>query len=236
MRPVIGITCGFNNNVLQVRPDYISAIKNSGGIPVILPILQQVPSAIDIIDGLLLTGGDDIPPDYYHEETIVPPEYLKMETRERIDFETVLLGETISRGKPVLALCYGMQLLNVVHGGTLFQDIEYQVQKASDHRKGMHELEVIDLLRGNRRNAYTVNSSHHQAVKEVGDELTVFAIAGDGIIEGIYKRGHTFCVGVQWHPERIFYDPLSLWLFESLAEKAEEVGRSRGSSINRHAR
>jgi putative glutamine amidotransferase len=228
MRPVIGITCGFNDDILGVRPDYITAIEHSGGIPVILPILQHAPSLMDIIDGLLLTGGGDIPPDYYREETIVPPEYVKMETRERINFEKVLLEETMSSGKPVLALCYGMQLLNVVHGGTIFQDIEYQVQKVSDHRKGMHEIEVIDLLQGDGRNEYTVNSSHHQAVKEVGDELTVFAIAGDGIIEGIYKRGHTFCVGVQWHPERIFYDPLSVWLFETLTQKAAEVRRSRG--------
>jgi len=228
MRPVIGITCGFNDNVLRVRPEYVSAIENSGGIPVVLPILQNVVPLVDIIDGLLLTGGGDIPADCYHEETIVPPEYVKMETRERIDFETVLLGETLGRGKPVLALCYGMQLLNVVHGGTLFQDIEYQVQKASDHRKGMHEIEVIDLLRGDHWNEYTVNSSHHQAVKEVGDGLTVFAVAGDGIIEGIYKRGYTFCVGVQWHPERIFYDSLSSWLFKSLADKAAETRRSRG--------
>ena len=228
MRPVIGITCGFNDNVLRVRPDYVSAIENSGGLPVVLPILQHVVPLVDIIDGLLLTGGGDIPADYYREETIVPPECVKMETRERIDFETILLGETLRRGKPVLALCYGMQLLNVVHGGTLFQDIECQVQKASDHRKAMHEIEVIDLLRGDHRNEYTVNSSHHQAVKEVGDGLTVFAVAEDGIIEGIYKRDYMFCVGVQWHPERIFYDPLSSWLFESLADKAAETRRSRG--------
>jgi putative glutamine amidotransferase len=228
MRPVIGISSAFSDNVLRVRPDYVAAIERSGGLPVILPILQQASSVMDFIDGLLLTGGGDIPPDYYHEETIVPPEYMEMETRERINFEMVLLGEALRRDRPVLALCYGMQLLNVVHGGTIFQDIEYQVQEVSDHRKGMHEIEVIDLLQGDGKNEYTVNSSHHQAVKEVGDELTVFAIAGDGIIEGIYKRGHTFCVGVQWHPERIFYDPLSLWLFESLAQKAAEVRRSRG--------
>jgi putative glutamine amidotransferase len=228
MRPVIGITCGFNDNVLRVRPDYVSAIENSGGIPIVLPILQHAAPLVDSIDGLLLTGGGDIPADYYREEAIVPPEYVKMETRERIGFETVLLREILKRGKPVLAICYGMQLLNVVHGGTLFQDIEYQVQKASDHRKGMHEIEIIDLLRGDHRNEYTVNSSHHQAVKEVGDGFTVFAVAGDGIIEGIYKRSHSFCVGVQWHPERIFYDPLSSWLFESLAKKAAETRRSRG--------
>jgi len=227
MKPVIGITCRLDDSALKVRQDYVSAVRNSGGLPVILPIMQQASDLIDVIDGLLLTGGGDVPPDYFSEAAVIPPEIVSTERRERVDFEIALLSKTLEKGKPVLAVCYGMQLLNVVHGGTLYQDIGYQNSEALDHRKGMHEIEITDRLSADHKKQYLVNSAHHQAVKDVGEQISVFALSGDGIIEGIYKREYTFCVGVQWHPERIFYDPLSFWLFESLAASAAETGRNR---------
>jgi putative glutamine amidotransferase len=230
MRPVIGITCGVDGNVLKVRQDYVSAVYNSGGIPVLLPIMDEASSLTDIFDGLLLTGGDDIPADYFGHGTAVSPEIaetMKPEKSERLDFEMALLRETLEKGKPVLAVCYGMQLMNAMHGGDLFRDIGCEVQKVLDHRKGMHDIEIIDPLKANQRKQYMVNSSHHQAVKDAGEGLEVFAVASDGIIEGIYKKDYNFCVGVQWHPERIFYDPLSSMLFEALTKKAAEAGRNR---------
>ena len=227
MKPVIGITCRLDDSALRVRQDYVSAVWNSGGLPVILPITEQALALTDIMDGLLLTGGGDIPPDYFREEAVVPSEIGTLEGRERIDFETALLKEALEKGMPILAVCYGMQLLNVVHGGTLYQDIGHQIADAPDHRKGMHEIEIIDPLSLDHRKQYTVNSSHHQAVKDVGEQMSVFALSRDGIIEGLYKRGYTFCVGVQWHPERIIYDPLSSWLFGSLVAIAANKRRSQ---------
>jgi len=227
MKPVIGITGGLDGDSLRLRQDYVSAIVNSGGLPVVLPVYQHAAELSDLIDGLLLTGGADIPADLYGGNDAVPEEYVKPERKERITFETDLLRETLLREKPILAVCYGMQLLNVHHGGTLFQDIEYQLANAIDHRKGMHEVDIVDPFNGALKSRYTVNSSHHQAVMDAGDGLSVFALSGDGIIEGIYKRDYNFCVGVQWHPERIFYDPLSAWLFESLAVNAAGTRRSR---------
>lgn len=226
MRPVIGITCGLDGDSLRLRQDYVSAIENSGGLPVLLPVCQPAAELSDVIDGLLLTGGADIPAELYCSGAVVPEEYIRPERKERIAFETELLKETLRREKPVLAVCFGMQLLNVLHGGSLFQDIEYQLANAIDHRKGMHEIGIVDTLSGELKSRYTVNSSHHQAVMDAGEGLSVFALAGDGIIEGIFKRDYNFCVGVQWHPERIFYDPLSVWLFESLAGNAR-TRRSR---------
>jgi putative glutamine amidotransferase len=227
MKPVIGITGALDGDNFRLRHDYISAIENSGGMPVILPVCQLAAELSDLIDGLLLTGGADIPAYHYGGSDDVPKEYIKPERKERITFERELLTETLLREKPILAVCFGMQLLNVHHGGTLFQDIEYQLANAIDHRKGMHEIDIVDTFNGALKSCYTVNSSHHQAVMDAGDGLSVFAVAADGMIEGIYKRDYNFCVGVQWHPERIFYDPLSVWMFESLADNAAGTRRSR---------
>ncbi len=230
MKPVIGITCGLDDNALRVRLDYISAIYSSGGIPVLLPVMETASALTSIFDGLLLTGGGDIPADYFAKACDVSPEIsetLKPEKRERIGFETELLRGTLETGKPVLAVCYGMQLLNVVCGGDIFQDIGHQLRKVSDHRKGMHDIEIIDPLFAGHGRHCMVNSSHHQAVKDIGEGLTVFAVATDGIVEGIYKKDYNFCVGVQWHPERIFYDHLSSMLFGTLVRKADEARRGR---------
>jgi len=224
VKPVIGITCGTNDDVLRVRRDYVSAVYNSGGIPVLLPIVEQASSLTNVFDGLLLTGGGDIPADYIMHGSAVPPEVaetLNPEKKERMDFEISLLRATLETGRPVLAICYGMQLINVMCGGNLFQDIGCQVERALDHRNGMHEIELVGWPNTELRGHYIINSSHHQAVSDAGDGLAVFAIAPDGIIEGIYKKDYTFCVGVQWHPERIFYDPLSSMLFETLVQRTE---------------
>lgn len=232
MKPVIGITCGLDDDSFKVRQDYISAVYNSGSIPVVLPVLEEASGLADLIDGLLLTGGGDIPADYFGGDPVIASEIsdrLKPEKKRRIDYEIELLRHTIERGKPILAVCYGMQLLNVLLGGDVFQDIEYQIKERLDHRKGMHGIEIVDLLPGDLRRHYMVNSHHHQAVKELGEKLTAFAISEDGIIEGIYQKDYTFCVGVQWHPERIFFDQLSIWLFESLSKKASDLKEGSGN-------
>jgi len=228
MMPVIGITCGTEDNILRVRHDYVSAIYRSGGIPVLLPIIEDAGALTGVFDGLLLTGGGDIPADR-SGQCHAPDDIektLKPEKKERIDFEMSILRATLEAGKPVLAICYGMQLMNVMCGGKLFQDIGHEVLQALDHKKGMHEIEIIDRLNEDMKGHYVVNSSHHQAVSDAGDGLGIFAVASDGIIEGIFKKDYNFCVGVQWHPERIFYDPLSSMLFGALVQKAK-TGRSR---------
>lgn len=224
---MIGITASADGDSLKVRADYISAVAEAGGIPVILPVTGQAQEFAEIIDGLLLTGGGDIPPEYYGAYPALPAGLLRPEKRERIEFEMALLGETLLKARPVLAICYGMQLLNVVHGGTLIQDIRSADQRYLDHTAGTHEIGISDTFNGCLERRHVVNSSHHQSVNEIGNGLSVFATSDDGIIEGIFKREYNHCVGVQWHPERIRMDPLSAWLFKSLAIKADDARRRR---------
>lgn len=227
MKPIIGITASMDGDSLKVKQAYISAVEDSGALPLVLPVSGCPEEFPDVIDGLLLTGGGDIPPDYYGGDSRVPAPGFISEKRERIDFELSLLSGTFRRSKPVLAICYGMQLMNVFHGGSLLGDIVGLGQGHSDHTAGMHGVRISGAPASCAEGAHVVNSTHHQAIDRVGAGLTVFAISDDGIIEGLFKRDYNWCVGVQWHPERIFTEPLSVWLFKSLTGKADESRRLR---------
>ncbi|MEW5745824.1 MAG: gamma-glutamyl-gamma-aminobutyrate hydrolase family protein [Nitrospirota bacterium] len=204
MRPVIGITAGIDDELYSLRRNYCTAVEKAGGLPVILvPSPQTPPLLAAIVDGLLIPGGDDLAPEWYGETLSVPPECLKEAPRERSEFEIALLHEMVRRGKPVLGICYGMQLINVAFGGTLYQDIALQEERAYRHQRTLHRILIASPFGGIASGEeFAVNSYHHQAVKDIGDGLEVFALSADGLIEGFYKKEHPFLVGVQWHPER----------------------------------
>jgi putative glutamine amidotransferase len=229
VKPLIGITASLDDGSFRVRPEYAAAIEGSGGVPFVLPVSAQSEQFAELIDGLVLTGGGDIPPVYFGQELTVPADCLKAEKKERIDFELALIHAALKKKLPLLAICYGMQLLSVAHGGTLVQDIGLLRQGVLNHKTGNHGIRIISPPWAVIEGTYQINSYHHQAVDSPGEGLEVFARADDGIIEGIYKRDYTFCVGAQWHPERIIAEPLSKWLFAAFIEKAAETRRSRGS-------
>lgn len=212
-RPVIGISVDQEGEYLRLKHHYSTAIVDAGGTPVLLPHCDDPRMFVNIIDGLLIPGGGDIDPSYYSEKslpgiTVVPG--------QRTDFEIALLKAIMELRKPALGVCYGMQLINVALGGSLYQDIESRAGTSVDHTKGSHRI----IGNGKwLRGEFVVNTSHHQAVKELGQNLEVVAVSEDDLVEAVRLTGYPFLIGVQWHPERS-NDELSGILFSSFVEAA----------------
>ena len=160
------------------------------------------------LDGLLVSGGNfDIHPSFYGEK---PIDGLGAIKPERTESELDLTAAALKDDLPILGICGGAQAINVVLGGTLYQDIGSQVPGADEHEQSRKKTiggHQIDIRKGTRlkkivqRQKLEVNTSHHQAVKALGRGLVVNAVAGDGIVEGIESIRHNFVLGVQWHPE-----------------------------------
>lgn len=223
-KPIIGITCEVNKlkpyfSQFELSCDYryVRAILRADGVPILIPInpyRKEVTKLLQHIDGLVITGGADIHPNFYGEKST---EKVRSVYRGRIYFETWLYRMAQKKKIPVLAICYGMQLLNVICGGSLFQDIRSNIKKARNHcsrRRPMHTVRVQPgslCYRIFKRNSFLVHSDHHQAIKVLGRSLRISAFSDDGIIEAI--EGPPRTIAVQWHPERQAKDHVQKRLF-----------------------
>jgi putative glutamine amidotransferase len=215
-QPVIGLTLdhepagGWSNFPwYAIRENYCVAVRRAGGLPILLPHEPDLAgSYLDIIDGLVVTGGGfDVDPALFGAEARHPS--IKTKDR-RTAFELAVTKGALDRQMPVLGICGGQQLLNVALGGTLIQHIPEEMPDALQHRQSnprnepSHAVRIVAgtlLRRIANADSLAVNSAHHQAVKEPGPGLLVDAVAEDGIIEGIEDPRRRFCLGVQWHPE-----------------------------------
>jgi putative glutamine amidotransferase len=234
-RPAIGITV---DNSTQ-RPDhyespshYAQAIERAGGLPVLLPYhldLSLIPQLADILDGLLLSGGDDIDPVHYGE-TWHPGARPCDPARTR--FELALLAEIERRRTPVLGICLGSQTMNVHRGGSLIQFLpDHPRDNPIEHRKlddpsRCHPVQIDPdsvLARGIGRSSIIANTSHKQAVASVGRGLRVIATAPDGVIEGLEDPSLPLYLAVQWHPERLIDQPEHLAPFKLLVQAASHT-------------
>ncbi|WP_407313357.1 gamma-glutamyl-gamma-aminobutyrate hydrolase family protein [Desulfosporosinus sp. SB140] len=211
-RPVIGITAAHCTEELKTFPRafYIDSIRKAGGIPIVLPPVQSRDEGIevlDLVDGLLLTGGGDISPTYLNED---PLRGIGACIPER-DLGELLLSElALRKDLPILGICRGIQVLAISAGGKIYQDIPSQHPEAIQHNQTAprqytwHKVDIDQkslLFRLLGEKKIGVNSLHHQAVREVPPGFQSNAMAMDGIIEGIEKLNAKFCLGVQWHPE-----------------------------------
>ena len=222
MAPIIGVTATLKEDpeLVETRPlgsfvradlDYVAGVVGAGGIPMVLPPIAEVAEEmVRGIDGLLLTGGSDLNPRYYDEEPI--PE-LGATLPERDAFEMAIVRQALERGVPVFGICRGMQVLNVALGGTLYQDLPSQLHPdLIAHRQRMpkwqwtHEVEVeadSEVAKITEATDLRVNSYHHQAIKDLADDLLAVAYASDGVVEALESRdlSERWLVGVQWHAE-----------------------------------
>jgi putative glutamine amidotransferase len=208
-RPLIGITSAYEPAKQErsartaVSFNYVSAVAENGGVPIVLPAVDDervLQRYVDILDGLVLTGGDDIPPEAYGEQM---HETTVLLSSQRYEFERKLIARWLASGKPVLGVCLGMQFANVVAGGSLIQDIPSEVGTAVNHRKP-HRVAIVSpsrLARVLDANDVMVLSTHHQAVDGLGQGLKVVARSGDGVIEALERTDGPFGLFVQWHPE-----------------------------------
>lgn len=216
-QPVIGLTLdseppgGYSKTHpwYALRENYCSAVIAAGGLPILLPHEpERAADYLGLIQGLVVTGGAfDVDPALFGAAA----KHATVTTKDRrTQFEFAITKGAVAANKPVLGICGGQQLLNVVLGGTLIQHIPDEIPNALAHEQPNPRTEpghTVAIARGSLLHKITqsdelaVNSAHHQAVKDVAPGMVIDATAPDGVIEGIEDPRRRFCIGVQWHPE-----------------------------------
>lgn len=232
MYPVIGIPCqvdyraGSEQFMYKDKGAYVHAVKSAGGLPILIPMFthfSELEKVFPHLDGLLFPGGADIQPALYGEQ-----QHPRLNAvNPNLDaFETALVVWALREDLPILGICRGMQLINVVLGGTLYQDLTAQYPGALEHWR--RDLERSDLAhraiveRGSLieqilgTHQLAVNSLHHQAIKDPGKDIRICGWADDGIAEFLEVNGHRFVLGMQGHPEELYRDiPAFARLFQT---------------------
>ncbi|MFJ7825359.1 gamma-glutamyl-gamma-aminobutyrate hydrolase family protein [Psychrobacillus sp. NPDC096623] len=226
MKAIIGVSSNVKEDLLSVPMSNIRAIKQFGGIPLVLPNLvgEEIEQIAETIDGLLLTGGGDIDPTLFDEE---PLPGLGNIVPERDEFEMALIQKMLELGKPILGICRGAQIMSIAVGGDMYQDIYSQkggsLLQHDQQAPNWHGSHFVEVTAGSLLHKivgvdkFKVNSYHHQALRNMPDGFIVSGVASDGVIESFESTKHPFVMGVQWHPESLLPkgDASSLAIFEA---------------------
>lgn len=239
-KPVIGVTPTPMEDTQShgtftryaIATTYTDAVEAAGGVPLVIPPQAgNIDEILSRIDGLLLSGGGDIDPALYGDDTVHEATYGIHPGRDAL--ELALAREAVARDIPTLCICRGIQVLNVALGGTLIQDIPYQYSTEIEHRQQEAGIRKEDpghtvavtpgslLEQTYEAETIDVNSFHHHGLKDVALGLSVDAVAPDEIVEAVSSENGQWILGVQWHPEMMFREhPEHLKPFKSLVEQA----------------
>jgi len=244
-KPIIGITCSIEEKEDRnrkypliypfdyVKRQYYKAIEKVGGVPVLLPNLVNIAlidEILNLLDGLLMSGGYDVHPQYFGEEIL--RSNVKI-TPDRDRFELALVRKARDKGIPILGICRGHQLINVAFGGTLYQDISLRKEFTLEHKikqssrfKKRHQVIIKEgskLFSILRKKEIEVNTSHHQLIKKIAPGFAASALSKeDGVIEALESPEDNYLLSVQWHPEVSYDEKNSKLLFASLIESSKK--------------
>ncbi|MEY8354466.1 gamma-glutamyl-gamma-aminobutyrate hydrolase family protein [Lachnospiraceae bacterium 54-53] len=231
-KPLIGLTPSHDtdNDDIKMRPTYLRALKAAGGIPVVMPLEaseEDLKQLAEDLDGFLFTGGPDVHPFLFGEETHAHCGNVS-EPRDRMELSLIPL--VLEQRKPVLGICRGIQVLNIALGGNIWQDIPSQTEREFpiahsqpySYRMPCHTVSLAEdslLARISGCSSLKVNSMHHQAVKDLGRGLTATGYSPDRLVESLEMPGYPFFIGVQWHPEYLWEkNEEAFRLFQTFAE------------------
>ena len=234
--PVIGLTTYNGSNkyghpIVALMEKYINAVSEAGGVPVLIPSGiggEAVYVLLERLDGILLTGGGDIAIEHFQGAAHARVEGVEP---DRDTLELALVRAAVQSGKPFLGICRGFQVVNVALGGTLYTHIQDQLPGAIKHdydsdsqRQFLAHTVRLEkdsfLARILEETELTVNSLHHQGVKDLASTLKQAAYAPDGLVEGLELPEHPFGIAVQWHPEWLLDQPVTRRLFEAFVKAA----------------
>ena len=214
-KPLIGVVplVDYGRDSLWMLPGYFDAVAEAGGVPVMLPLtssLEVIARLVESVDGIIVTGGQDVDPARYGERGEAARALCGELCPERDEMEALIVPAALGADIPLLGICRGLQALNVILGGTLWQDLPKQRPSTVEHHgKAPYEnpVHTARVLRGTPlatcvgEGELPVNSFHHQALRDVAPGLEVMAEAADGVVEAVWRPASRFCWAVQWHPE-----------------------------------
>jgi putative glutamine amidotransferase len=247
-KPVIGVTMGLtmedhNPEIFPgyrfefLKQQYYEALEEHDLVVLPLPNTPHVEYSdyyIDMIDGLMLVGGEDLTPELYGQDK----SDKVGETYTRRDyFEREMVFKAVSRNIPILGICRGHQALNVIFGGSLYQDLDEREEHTLNHRQtekrdfsNSHEIEILPeskLAEILGKRSVTVNSAHHQILRRIPDGLRAAAVAQDGVVEALEGTDDNYILTVQWHPEVVHDSEVSRAIFEDFSKKTGDYKRKK---------